>query len=243
MNHKVVDHIYGVDHDIFQIIVGNRALDPAHVRKIKKAMLNGATIPEIIVDQTTLGIVDGQHRHAAALLLWKEGIPYVLRYILKDYPDPVQAAKDYNTNSKGWNAKAFVDSFIALGHEDYKLLNDFCESHPLLIGRGQKKYTVAAAFLTKSICKVSSKLPPFRSDAMFEAEKFYDQIEQLSYKLDAIAVFFKAHVVIAWIRFSSAYLENNDKFEEYLGKVSKAYKMPQGSSVEDWKEYFKRMMA
>lgn len=242
INHEVVDHIYGTRKDLFQIIVGNRALDPVHVRKIRKAMLAGSIIPEIIVDKTTMGIVDGQHRHAAAVLLWDEGIPYCLRYILKDYDDPVQAAIDYNTNNKGWNAKAFVNSKIARGDEDYKLLDKFCDEHVLLVNRGQKSYGVAAAFLTRSICKVSSKLPPIRANAITEAEIFYDQLEKLAYKLDAIKSFFRANVVVSWIRFSSAYIENNQQFEEYLSSVSKSYKMPQGTSGEDWKDYFLRMM-
>ena len=54
-----------------------RALDPAHVRNIADSLKAGGSVPPLVVRSRgdDLFIVDGHHRHAAALLAISEGAP------------------------------------------------------------------------------------------------------------------------------------------------------------------------
>lgn len=119
---KPVDFVYEINKPIFGFVEGNRPLNVEHVREIKRAMKLGAFVPPIIID-------------SAACELWSEGIEYTILAIYHNYGNALDAAIVYNNKSKGWKTIDYVRAYIAQGNTSYILLQRFCETHELLMGR------------------------------------------------------------------------------------------------------------
>lgn len=247
MEHRIVDHVYGTTSDIFGLMRGNRDIKESHVNKLYKAAMKGAKFPPIIVDRKTLVILDGQHRYSVAKRMWAMGIKYELQYILVDATDSKteeEVIEDVISRQNGlhWTTKDYVNSQIDRNHPDYPILDEFCAQHALLIKDGKKLYGAGAAFLTQTVCNVSKNLPRFKPRAVLDADIFYDQLEQVGMKLGVVEHLFRPAVIVAWIRFSSANLEDNSQFEEFLTKVKKAFKAPMGNKKEEWVNYFTKIL-
>ena len=246
MENKIAGYIYVTNQPIFKKLIGNRALYDDHVKKIKKAMLKAVWFLPILVDKNTYEVVDGQHRYEAACKLWEEGIEYDLLYILVDIKEDVlNYAKQMNATQRGWNTKAYVESFIALGSEEYLTVQQFCDNHPHCSNKGQTRYLTAATLLygTDSI-SLKNGLPKrnFTPEKIAQAEIYYEQLEALAYKIDGFKFLFDSHIAATWIVFSRAYLGTDEKFQKYLENASVKYKVPQGKNKENWKNYFLEML-
>lgn len=107
------DNCYYVVNAEFKNIEGNRNLKPRHIERIKDAMLDGESLPPILVDSDTKYIIDGQHRYAAAFELWEEGVPYKLLVCEYNSGDPLLEAIKFNNTQLKWELGTYVKAYAA----------------------------------------------------------------------------------------------------------------------------------
>lgn len=230
---KTIANVYGITSPCdIQFINGNRRVeDLKHVFNIKQAMLNGDFIPPIIVDKKTRYIVDGQHRFSAACDLWREGTSYLLPVIEHDFTNPLLAAIQYNSKSKKWKTKNYVDAYIADGRQSYKYLQTFCETHKLLKGGNSGyQYKAAAQLITQSatVKSFNSGLLQITEDLMIKAEATYRNLEAI---INAVGAerggnqLIKRDMVLAWVNVQELILSKTS-IEKFAEKMKKHFICP-----------------
>lgn len=120
----------------FGLFESNRDIDENHVKNIKKAILAGIPMPDVIIELRTLKIIDGQHRLAAIRELMEEGYEVSISVVFKDYGGSEDAAMAFahsiNANQKGWTDKNYVGYWKTKpNHQAYAELEKFASTHSL----------------------------------------------------------------------------------------------------------------
>lgn len=107
------------DYGKFNAIKGNRAVDTAHVARIKNSILENNLLEfnPILVNNDFL-VIDGQHRLMAA-----QELEVPIYYTIAD--GDLKTVQLINNNSKAWTLEDYVESYIELGYQDYIKLKEF----------------------------------------------------------------------------------------------------------------------
>lgn len=110
------------DYDVFVLLTGNRVVNKLKIEKIKTDINNGLNLlpycPVIVFEKDNLlHIVDGQHRFYASKEL---GLP--VYYVTSEELNLFQIAT-MNSKQDKWKEKDFLNCYIELGIEDYKILS------------------------------------------------------------------------------------------------------------------------
>lgn len=115
------------DYDLFHLLPENRALDPGHVRKLVAQITQSNLLHIKPLDVTaTLGIIDGQHRLAAAREL---GLPvyYKIGQQLSEAD-----ITTLNVAQKNWTGTDYLHFWTVKGRTNYVALTAFRQRHPTL---------------------------------------------------------------------------------------------------------------
>ena len=112
------------DHSVFNIIGGNREINPQNLARIENS-ISEQYIPTVLIVNENMDIIDGQHRFK---VLEKKGLPVTY---LKVAGLELKHVKLLNTAGKGWNDTDFLISERDLGNEEYGRILDFMEVHHL----------------------------------------------------------------------------------------------------------------
>lgn len=238
IENNVVNNSFYVNFDCLNTINGNRqVVDLEHIARIEEAMRRDDFIPPVIVDRKTLLIIDGQHRNEAARNIWRKGGQYKLNIILDNFDNPLLAAINYNRNSKRWTTENYVNAYITDGRKSFELLKKFCESHPLLMGKGAVcsiNYSGAAQMITHSPCNavIPKGTLQITEDQCHAAEETYQQLEQLM-KVTNCDVLMQRHHVLAWIEVRDVILAKTS-FDKFAEKMAKYFVAPAVSRRKVW---------
>lgn len=103
------------DYSIFQLMTGNREVDPNHVKRIKREIMRNPQLLEsnpILVNENMF-IIDGQHRYEACKELGKP-----IHYLVAEGAS-IEATRHLNTSQKSWSLLDFAKSYADSGREDY----------------------------------------------------------------------------------------------------------------------------
>lgn len=112
------------DYETFVLLTGNRVVNKLKIEKIKNDIQNGLNLlpycPVIVFEKDQkLHIVDGQHRFFVSKDL---GLP--VYYVTSEELNLLQIAT-MNSKQDKWKEKDFLNCYMELGIQDYKILNDF----------------------------------------------------------------------------------------------------------------------
>lgn len=108
------------NYKLFKKILGNREINSRHLAKLSRAIEeNDLLAYNPIMVNGRMEVLDGQHRLEAAETLGRD-IYYVV--IPVGGMDEVQML---NTHVRGWNLQDYLNSFVALGKEEYIKVKDF----------------------------------------------------------------------------------------------------------------------
>lgn len=148
---KVKDLIYLNMHPL------NRRIDQNHVNEFINIIRNDGDVDvvlsasELIVNEVTNTILDGNHRYPAIIKAANDGIirpDAKVRVVLEHYEnlsDEMDRIVELNTHSKNWQLQDYIDSF-ARWEEDrgefdgpYTRLRNFCLQHTLCAPNTEKK--------------------------------------------------------------------------------------------------------
>lgn len=109
----------------FKIAIGNREINPSHVKQLKDSIAKNGYHGAPIVVSGDMTIIDGQHRFTACKEL---GIP--VPYMI-DKEASIETARYLNCSQKAWGANDFVKSFASTGNQNYVRLQQFMKTSGL----------------------------------------------------------------------------------------------------------------
>jgi hypothetical protein len=115
------------NYDLFHLLPENRAVDPKHVRKLVGMITHSNLLHVKPLDVTAdLGIIDGQHRLAAAREL---GLPvyYKIGQQLSEAD-----ITTLNVAQKNWQGPDYLHYWTVKGRTNYVALTAFRQRHPTL---------------------------------------------------------------------------------------------------------------
>jgi hypothetical protein len=116
------------NYDIFKRVKGNRPVDVNHVKSLissvaQKNLLEN--IPLIVNDR--MEVIDGQHRLEVSKAM---SIP--VYYIKVPHAD-IKDIRRLNSYSRPWSVYDYLESYIDLGKNDYKILKAFANKYGMSI--------------------------------------------------------------------------------------------------------------
>lgn len=245
-----VNLIYEFDNrNDFKDSVVNRELNQGHVKKIKKAILEGTDVGEITIDVNTMQIADGHHRVAAYELAWAEGCKAKMRVIFKYINDINSYIFATNNSQKKWTLKDLVHFSKAIGNDNLKQLEDFCVGKRLLHnqtknGKVTYYYKLAGAIVKGKFCGGYITNGTFEAtiEEYEEANRTYREIEKLL-ETTGIARDFEAFNV-AWctIRRTHRYYSLHEKpgvrFSLFLEKAKDCLDTTSSTAYNTWYDRF-----
>ena len=116
------------DYGIFKSITSNREVDPAHVRRLVKAIRNKNLLHlNPIICNEAYEVIDGQHRLEAV----KEIGGIYLYYII----DPKINKEDIaliNSNAKNWTIEDYINYWTIEKKPGFDILSKFLSKNPLI---------------------------------------------------------------------------------------------------------------
>jgi hypothetical protein len=108
----------------FKMLEGNRGVNILRVKKIKESMKEKVLLSPIIVNEF-MEIVDGQHRFEAFKDL-SMPVHYLVQKGLR-----TKDAVMYNTNTKNWTSKDYIEAQVSMDNLNYIRLKNFMNRYKL----------------------------------------------------------------------------------------------------------------
>jgi hypothetical protein len=117
----------------------NREVEEAKVKKLRQTLFKDGkwqTLAAVIVNVTTMNILDGQHRWTLYLQLVEEGLidpnvtPLWIEYVEMN-PQEEHAYITSLQEANHWDNEEFCESYVKGGDTNYITAKEFCDSHPL----------------------------------------------------------------------------------------------------------------
>lgn len=159
------------NYDLFHLLPENRRVDKAHVRKLIAQISESNLLHIKPIDVTAdLGVIDGQHRLAAAREL---GLPvyYKIGQQLSDAD-----ITTLNVAQKNWQGTDYLHSWAMKGRTDYVALRAFMQRHPTLSFSNAK---MMLGVTTKSNAEEFRK-GQWKAGEAYKAEQVAQLIERLA---------------------------------------------------------------
>jgi hypothetical protein len=168
----------------------NRLLDKRHINKLKESLLECPINPIIIVNPNTNTLLDGTHKHAAAMELINEGLlpknyGFYVQFAPMSEKEEIKWIIELNNNTKGWTTDDYVHSYIQV-NPSYALLEKFCSEHLLCHNNKKNIYRYGASMmLGKNVysCLKKGQFEVTEEDYAF-GHLFHDEILALIYVLE-----------------------------------------------------------
>lgn len=238
---KAANNSFLISSSVLKFITGNRNVrNLSKVSSIENAMKNGEYIAPIIVDRSTLSIIDGQHRYEAACNLWKQGIKYELNIVMEDFKNPLLAAINHNSNATNWCSTDYVEAYIVDGRNSFVLLKKFVEEHPLFqnIIATNINYMGAAQLLTSSACYANIPRGTLKVtiSQCKDADVIYKELEKIV-PITGKTIMSKS-IILAYIELRP-YIKD---FNKFLKTLKKRFVMPKTSSKRVWKDALREVI-
>jgi hypothetical protein len=122
---KEVGRIYETtDYSVFKYLLGNRAVKPARVKKIKKSIIEVGYVNNPIVVNRKMEIIDGQGRFQALMEL---GLP--IRYVI-DENAGIKECRALNMGQTNWNTNDWINFYAENGNDNYIRFRAITEEFP-----------------------------------------------------------------------------------------------------------------
>jgi hypothetical protein len=112
--------LFSKDYTRFKHLDGNRRIVAPHLKRLKASMEKKYLFSPILINEKH-EIIDGQHRFEACKEL---GLP-IYYMIKRGYG--LEEVQTLNSNLRNWNNEDYMNGYIELGYEDYKLYKMFRE--------------------------------------------------------------------------------------------------------------------
>lgn len=232
----------------------NRKVNESHKNEIMKAMMTESgmrNMSSIAVNIRTLHALDGQHRIQAFIELIKNHKLHedsVLNVLLYDMPEDeeIKVIQDMQKN-RTWKQSDYVHKEIEAGNENFKILDEFCQSDPILQEKdGSPKYPYGAMFLTGKHCHSVLKDATFKC-TKDDVEKGKQRIEDVKRILDANDLPYYGRPVAPCTTMWEKYKDriNLDELVKFMGNKRNharpdELRQIQKNNEKKWAQFFER---
>lgn len=233
---------------VFNFHPKNRMIDRKHLQKIKKLMRESVEkMPAIIINTSTLHVIDGQHRLEALRQLASEGeIPWDTR-IPVDYMDipeenEYQEIVKYNINSQNWKPYDFIHAHMKEGNPNYLKLDEWARNHTLtanLKDPSKPKYRYAGIMMKGSTLR--NELPngtfEVTDEELAKADTIHGEVEKLItlFGLPIGGQWFE-QMLCSWFKFRE--LHKFSEWTRYIRDHRKGLRKYPKATVADWNAVF-----
>jgi hypothetical protein len=215
------------DYSIFKTVKGNRAIDKAHVAKLKKEIQKKDLDLPIYVNEHD-EVVDGQHTLQARKELNKP-----IRYIRGAFENEFDVAT-MNANRKNWSNKDYLEFHIQNGKKEYSIIKSL-----------MRQYAISLESVLILSSGNYSVLRSVRSD--FKSGKYKIEALQRCNEIGSDLMYMKNHYNIRITRaFVTAYAIVKehpsfrwDRFKTAL--KSKSAMLLRGTNTEDFITVFEKI--
>ena len=181
MIHKKIGEITQTnEYDLFKRLDGNRALNPAHYKRLKKSIEEESLTVPIIVNEN-FEIIDGQNRYKA----WRELDLPIIYIKITGYGLP--QVQRLNSNIRNWSLDDYANSYCSLGNMEYFKYLEFRKKYGLghydsiamltgnISGRGFERFRTGS-FKIKSYKKACEE-----ADKIMQVEEYYEGYKRRSF--------------------------------------------------------------
>lgn len=163
----------------FKTIRGNRPLNRKYLTRLAESIRENNMLPENpIMVNSEMKVIDGQHRLKVAEIL---NIPI---YYIVLQTGSLREVQQLNTNVRGWTTKNFLDSYIAIGREDYEYLSEFSEKNDISLSNSMMILTGGYQASKKGKLFEQFKIGDFKVTQKEYAENFAKKINELARYLE-----------------------------------------------------------
>lgn len=163
----------------FKRITGNRSINNSHLNSLIKSIANRNLLEfaPILVNEK-MEIIDGQHRLEAARAC---DVPIYYRVLDLDQTQSFEDMIILNTFARSWNLVDYLDSYVSLEKEDYKIVSEIYDK-----GRKGIRLFIIIAVLSGASSNGQTvnlrkefKAGNFRIVNQSKAERFLDYLEAI----------------------------------------------------------------
>lgn len=219
------------DYSKFKYLKGNRETNKAHKASLNKSIHKNGALFSIIIVNEKFEIIDGQHRFE---IFQELGLP--IYYVIKRGYG-LKHVQTYNQNSKNWSLKQFLESYVGMGLEDYKVFKFFHdkynfgyrESMVMLTGGSKdNSVTITKKFKAGTFKATSLQSAVDVADKIYDFAKYYEQFKRRGFVL-AIIKLIRNHdeydhdQMLAKVKYQSAKLTDQVTVDNYLKVLEKIY--------------------
>lgn len=176
------------EYNLFKRIAGNRAINTAHVGRLKESMKKEDLMIPIIVNSKK-EVIDGQHRLQARREL---GLPVYYIVIANLGIAQTQMA---NADNKNWGSNDFVGTYIELNYAHYKKYAEFKKKYEfahqvsLLLLEGIQSNSRTNEFRTGGFVVKNYELACDWAEKIYQVEPFYDGFKRRSFVTALVHLF------------------------------------------------------
>lgn len=130
------------DYSLFKKFEGNRDLSKPHIKRLIESIKEMYLVTVAVVSED-FEVFDGAHRIEACKVAGKP----VLFVMINGYG--LEEIHRYNTATKNWDNSDFVEGYIDLGYDDYKIYKDFLAKYGL--GHGSTMGLLEGAAMSSNV--------------------------------------------------------------------------------------------
>ena len=225
----------------FKHLEGNRDLNFNHVKRIKKAIEEGISLPAIrVTDDENHYVIDGQHRYEAYKQLWEEGKNYEMLVNFYHSDNPFLDAITFNNTQMKWTLDTYM---IAYAHSSkkvyYRPFIEFAIKNVDLV-RSKKRGIPWDVFLALAGVSIDQA----KKGLLFVSETTLNRMQTIIDKLHYTPlVFLRKESAKGFLKFYAQCdydLETINKwFVAYCNEHS--YSSYPTTRIEDWQDFFKKI--
>lgn len=226
---KIINQVHSTnDYDIFSKLGGNRNINQAHLKRLKKSIEEESLVVPMIVNEN-YEIIDGQTRFQS----WKDLNKPVYFIRMKGYG--LSQVQRLNSNIKNWSMKDFTDCYCDLGNKEYIKYREFKKTYELgdyecismlngdISGSGKNFFNFKNGDLKiKCYSKACSE-----AEKVLKIQPFYDGYKRRSFVFAMLHLInhknFNFNQLITKLKYQSSKLVHCTNKEQYLNLLQDIY--------------------
>jgi len=216
------------DYEIFQRMKGNRTINSSHVNNLVKSMKE-KYLPQPIIVNEDMEIIDGQHRSAAA-----EELNLPIYYQIID-GSTIGDVQRLNTNTKNWKGVDYLNMFCEREFQDYLILKHFIEEYKfslettmsLLLNTHRIERPQNNDFKNGNFKIKNLTLAKKNADKLLQIKPYYKGWNRRSFARALLALFkfeeYNHSVFIKKLKYCSHMLQHKLNTSAYLATIEEIY--------------------
>lgn len=210
------------DYGIFKRLAGNRQLSKRNLNKISRSIIKRNLLSEYpIIVNTKMEVIDGQHRLEIAKVN-----DFTIYYTIVDNLT-LSDVQQLNYAVQSWQMRDYLNSYMELGYEPYKILSDFIQKSGFSLSNAGMLLTAGAnvlsgGFFKGARTKFKEGQLEIESDALEKGDRIIGIFEDLKPFLKSQTLKNDRYLLQALLKIDWLVEENLLNWSELLAKFDES---------------------